>query len=43
MDLRYNGQYRMIEISKFYISMKSADDLMVLPSILEKLGQVKVA
>lgn len=43
MDLRFNGQYRMIEISKFYISMKSVDDLMVLPSILEKLAQVKVA
>ncbi|KAG1527497.1 hypothetical protein G6F47_012291 [Rhizopus delemar] len=41
MDLRFNGQYRMIEISKFYISMKSVDDLMVLPSILEKLAQVK--
>ena len=42
MDLRFNGQYRMIQISNFHVSVKSVDSLLGLPTILEKLDQVEV-
>ncbi|KAG1455552.1 hypothetical protein G6F56_007037 [Rhizopus delemar] len=41
MDLRFNGQYRMIQTSNFHVSVKSVDTLLGLPAILEKLDQVK--
>ncbi|EIE76307.1 hypothetical protein RO3G_01011 [Rhizopus delemar RA 99-880] len=41
MDLCYNGQYRMVELSKFLFFSHMTDEILLLPDILEKLAQVK--
>jgi hypothetical protein len=42
MNLKYNGQYCMIEISRFHFARDCADDVLLIPAILEKLNQIKV-
>lgn len=42
MDLRYNGQYRMIELNSFFIVRNNIDDIMLVPYIMEKMYQLKV-
>lgn len=42
MDLKYNGQYRMMKISEFNFIRKTPDDILLLPTIMEKLNQIKV-
>lgn len=42
MDLCYNGQYRMVELSKFLFFSHMTDEIPLLSDILEKLAQVKV-
>lgn len=42
MDLKYNGQYRMMKISEFNFIRKTSDDILLLPTIMEKLNQIKV-
>ncbi|GAA5800827.1 hypothetical protein HPULCUR_006266 [Helicostylum pulchrum] len=41
MDLQYNGQYRLIEISTFFLVRDTIDDIMLIPSIIQKLDQVR--
>ncbi|PHZ11633.1 uncharacterized protein RHIMIDRAFT_244120 [Rhizopus microsporus ATCC 52813] len=41
MDIKYNGQYRMIEISRFHFARDISDDILLLPTIIEKLNQMK--
>ncbi|KAL7314636.1 hypothetical protein PS15m_006182 [Mucor circinelloides] len=42
MDLRYNGQYRMIELNSFFIVRNNIDDIMLVPYIMEeKMYQLK--
>ncbi|EPB88138.1 hypothetical protein HMPREF1544_05082 [Mucor circinelloides 1006PhL] len=41
MDLQYNGQYRMIELNSFFIVRNNIDDIMLVPSIIEKMYQLK--
>ncbi|KAG1521320.1 hypothetical protein G6F47_003389 [Rhizopus delemar] len=41
MDIKYNGQYRMIEISRFHFARDISDDILLLPAIIEKLNQMK--
>jgi hypothetical protein len=44
MDLAYNGQYRMVEISSFFFNRDTTDDILLIPTIIEKLNhQVKVS
>ncbi|CEI86443.1 hypothetical protein RMCBS344292_00883 [Rhizopus microsporus] len=31
MGLLYNGQYRMVELSKFYLTRDSVDDVLLVP------------
>lgn len=43
MDLRYNGQYRMIELNSFFIVRNNIDDIILVPYIMEeKMYQLKV-
>lgn len=42
MDLKFNGQYRMVEISKFNFTCNSVGDIMLVPTIMEKLYQIQV-
>ncbi|KAL0085068.1 hypothetical protein J3Q64DRAFT_1814507 [Phycomyces blakesleeanus] len=42
MDLKYNGQYRMMKISEFNFIRKAPDDILLLPTIMEKLNQIKI-
>lgn len=42
MDLKYNGKYRMIKISEFNFIRKTSDDILLLPTIMEKLDQMRV-
>jgi hypothetical protein len=37
MDLKYEGQYRMMEISKFHF-LRDANDIMLLPTVVEKMN-----
>ncbi|KAG1466911.1 hypothetical protein G6F46_000479 [Rhizopus delemar] len=41
MDLKFNGQYRMVEISKFNFTCNSVGDIMLVPTIMEKLYQIQ--
>ncbi|GAA5802401.1 hypothetical protein HPULCUR_007866 [Helicostylum pulchrum] len=41
MNLQYNGQYRLIEISTFFLVRDTIDDIMLIPSIVQKLDQVR--
>ncbi|KAG0734888.1 hypothetical protein G6F57_007010 [Rhizopus arrhizus] len=41
MDIKYNGQYRMIEISRFHFARDISDDILLLPTIIEKLNPMK--
>lgn len=43
MDLAYNGQYRMVEMSQFFIVRDNVDDIMLIPTIIQKLDQIKVS
>lgn len=40
--LKYNDQYRMMRISEFNFIRKTPDDILLLPTIMEKLNQIKV-
>ncbi|KAI8093959.1 hypothetical protein BDF21DRAFT_331253 [Thamnidium elegans] len=40
-DLVYNGQYRLIEISTFFIVRDTVEDLMLIPGIIQKLDQAR--
>ncbi|KAF7720915.1 hypothetical protein EC973_005775 [Apophysomyces ossiformis] len=42
MDLVYNGQYRMIELSRFHFVRENVNDISLVPTILEKLHQLQV-
>lgn len=42
MDLLYNGQYRMVELSRFFFTRDNVDDVMLVPTIMEKLCQLQV-
>jgi hypothetical protein len=42
MDLKYNGQYRMMKISEFNFIRKTPGVILLLPTIMEKLNQIKV-
>ncbi|KAG0176082.1 hypothetical protein DFQ29_006602 [Apophysomyces sp. BC1021] len=42
MDLQYNAQYRMVELSKFHFIRENADDILLVPTILEKLKQLQM-
>ena len=42
MDLKFNGQYRIVEISKFNFTCNSVGDIMPVPTIMEKLYQIQV-
>ncbi|KAG1459297.1 hypothetical protein G6F46_005517 [Rhizopus delemar] len=41
MDLAYNGQYRMVEMSQFFVVRDNVDDIMLIPTIIQKLDQIK--
>ncbi|KAG1460270.1 hypothetical protein G6F56_005988 [Rhizopus delemar] len=41
MNLEYNGQYQMIEISRFYFTRETVDDILLIPAIVTKLNQIK--
>ncbi|KAI9322918.1 hypothetical protein BX666DRAFT_2017304 [Dichotomocladium elegans] len=41
MDLLYNGQYRMVELSNFHFIRQTPDDILLVPTILEKLQQLQ--
>ncbi|KAG0738426.1 hypothetical protein G6F57_012260 [Rhizopus arrhizus] len=41
MDLEYDGQYRMIEMSRFNFTRDNVDDILLVPAIIEKLNQIK--
>ncbi|RCH84970.1 hypothetical protein CU097_004261 [Rhizopus azygosporus] len=41
MDLKYNGQYRMVKLSELNFIRKTPDDILLLPTIMEKLNQIK--
>ncbi|CEP10662.1 hypothetical protein [Parasitella parasitica] len=41
MDLKHNGQYRLMKISEFNFIRKTPDDILLLPTIMEKLNQIK--
>ncbi|KAG1041172.1 hypothetical protein G6F43_012143 [Rhizopus delemar] len=41
MDLLYNGQYRLIEISNFFIVRDTVEDIMLIPGIIQKLDQAR--
>ncbi|KAG1046714.1 hypothetical protein G6F43_010812 [Rhizopus delemar] len=41
MDLLYNGQYRMVELSRFFLTRDNVDDVMLVPTIMEKLCQLQ--
>jgi hypothetical protein len=41
MDIKYNGQYRMNKISRFHFARGISDDILLLPTIIEKLNQMK--
>ncbi|CAO3704078.1 unnamed protein product [Rhizopus stolonifer] len=43
MDLAYNGQYRMLEMGQFFVFRDNVNDIMLLPSIMQKLDQIKVS
>ena len=42
MGLLYNGLYRMMELSKLYLTRDSVNDVLLIPAILEKLYQLQV-
>jgi hypothetical protein len=35
MNLEYDGQYRMIEISRFNFTRDNVDDILLIPAIIE--------
>ncbi|KAI9364655.1 hypothetical protein BD770DRAFT_151365 [Pilaira anomala] len=41
MDLAYNGVYRMIELSEFYACRGNINDIMLIPTIMQRLDEVK--
>ncbi|CEG72873.1 hypothetical protein RMATCC62417_08356 [Rhizopus microsporus] len=41
MDLRYNGQYRMIELNSLFVVRNNIDDSMLVPGIMEKIYQLQ--
>jgi hypothetical protein len=41
MDIKYNGQYRMIEISRFHFARDISDGILLLPIIIKKLDLMK--
>ncbi|KAI8637871.1 hypothetical protein BD408DRAFT_477957 [Parasitella parasitica] len=41
IDLKYNDQYRMMKISEFNFIRTTSDDILLLPTIMEKLNQIK--
>ncbi|KAI9004915.1 hypothetical protein CLU79DRAFT_782039 [Phycomyces nitens] len=41
MDLKYNGQYRMIEMGQFYAVRDNLVDVMLVPSIIQRMNQVQ--
>jgi hypothetical protein len=43
MDLLYNGQFRLIEINNFFIVRDTVDDIILIPGIMQKLGQAQVS
>lgn len=43
MDLPFNGQYRMLQLSKFRLLDKDSADVLIIPSLVEKFKQIKVA
>lgn len=43
MDILYNGQCRMIEIRTFFQVRDTIDDIMFIPSIMQKLDQAWVS
>lgn len=42
MDIVYNGQYRMVELSQFHLLQEYTDDTMLVPIIMEKMFQIQV-
>lgn len=42
MDLRYNGQYRMIGLNSFFLVGNSIDDFMLVSGTMEKIYQLQV-
>ncbi|CAO3682352.1 unnamed protein product [Rhizopus stolonifer] len=40
MDLAYNGQYRMVELSRFHFLCNYVDDIWLVPAIMEKFHQI---
>lgn len=41
MNLKYDGQYQMIEISRFNFPRNNVDDVLLLSAILPQLNQMK--
>ncbi|KAI7904958.1 uncharacterized protein BX663DRAFT_501159 [Cokeromyces recurvatus] len=41
MDIAYNGQYRMVELSQFHLLQEYTDDIMLVPIIMEKMFQIQ--
>ncbi|KAI7903196.1 uncharacterized protein BX663DRAFT_485936 [Cokeromyces recurvatus] len=41
IDLKYNEQYQMVKISAFNFIRKTPDDILLLPTLMEKLKQMK--
>lgn len=42
MDLKFNGQYRMMELSRFHFVRECIDDILLVPAVMEKLFQIQV-
>lgn len=43
MDLAYNGVYRMIELSEFHACRGNINNIMLIPTIMQRLDEVKVS
>ncbi|KAG1048970.1 hypothetical protein G6F43_008679 [Rhizopus delemar] len=41
MDLKFNGQYRMMELSRFHFVRECIDDILLVPAVMEKLFQIQ--
>lgn len=43
IDLVHNGQYRMVEVSQFFVVRDNIDDIMLIPATIQKIEQIKVS